>query len=108
MAVEIFIDNDNVVRLTGLRNVMEPEGQYMNNVTVEVTLKNHMNQEVAGQSWPLTLSYVNGSDGDYVGQLEDGIIMGAAPHKLSVHIDGGTDKIANFDVIAKAVKREIS
>lgn len=108
MALEVFIDNDNVVRLTGLRNVMDPEDTYLNAATVEMTLKNHMNQNVAGQTWPSTMAYVTDSDGDYIGQLEDGIALGVGPHKLAVHVDAGSDKIANFTVVVKAVRREVA
>lgn len=106
--MEVFINNDNVIFVRGLRNVMEPEGQYLNDATVEVTLKNHMNQEVSGQSWPLTLAYITDSDGDYQGQLEDGIAMAPATHKLAVHVDAGSDKIANFVVMVRAVPREVT
>ena len=61
--------NDNLVELDGLTN--EATGAYINDATVTVTLTDTAGTQIAGETWPLTMGYVSGSNGKYRATLED-------------------------------------
>lgn len=64
-----FIDNDNMLQISGVRDAAS--GLYLNNASLEVTLIDAATEaEIAGQTWPAAMSYVNGSDGVYRLTLE--------------------------------------
>jgi hypothetical protein len=58
--VFLYIDNDHNLRLAGLRN--EATWAFINDATVTCTLYNGLDAtrtEITGQSWPLTMAYVD-------------------------------------------------
>jgi len=73
MAEILYIANDNLLRLSGLRN--ESTEDYVNNATVTVTLKDSGDSPVSGQAWPLTLVYVATTNGRYEGTLEETLVL---------------------------------
>lgn len=65
----LYVDTDNNVSLTGLNN---DDGSYVNNATVRATVyEANGSTEVSGQSWPVTLNYQSGTDGNYSGVIDD-------------------------------------
>lgn len=70
-AASIFIDNtDHVIKVDGLWD--DVNDAFINSSTdVEVTLKDTSDIDIAGQSWPFTLTYEAASDGVYEGTLSD-------------------------------------
>jgi hypothetical protein len=73
MADNIYINNDNRVVLTGLKN--ESTGNFENGATVTMTLYDSTGTAVTGQSWPATLTYIAASSGNYEGTLDDGLSL---------------------------------
>lgn len=69
MATKLYIANDHVLELNGLKDAVT--GSYINSATVTAVLKDQVGNQVPGQTWPLTLSYVSGSNGIYRGTLEN-------------------------------------
>lgn len=64
-----YIDNDNLIELTGLRDAVN--SLYLSGATVQLTMVDAATDvEIGGQTWPAAMSYVNGSDGDYRLTLE--------------------------------------
>ena len=64
-----YIDNDNLIELTGLRDAAN--NLYLSGVAVQLTMVDAATDvDISGQSWPATMSYVAGSDGDYQLTLE--------------------------------------
>lgn len=59
----IYIGNDSVIELDGLRN--ELTGAPINDAAVSFRLLTEAGEEVAGDIWPKTMTYVTGSNGDY-------------------------------------------
>lgn len=105
MAEVVYISNDNLITLSGLKDASEG-GDYINNAIVEVTLLDSDGNEVAGQSWPATMSYVSGSDGIYEGILEDGLSLSVDDELTArVTVDAGSDSLAQWDVPAVARTR---
>ena len=67
----IYISNDTQIDVTGLQNAAD--SSYLNAATVTATLKDSAGSEVSGVSWPLTLSYVASSDGNYSGTIDKAV-----------------------------------
>jgi len=58
-----FVANTNILELRGLQTAVDDA--YVNNATVTVTIKDDCGSNVAGQTWPATMTYVSASNGDY-------------------------------------------
>lgn len=69
--------SDNFVRVKNLSN--ETTGVIVNNATVTCTVVDRLGAEVAGQVWPLALTYQAASNGVYIGEIQDSaaLIVGA-------------------------------
>ena len=107
MAVHvIFADNDNVIEVTDLKNLVD--GAFQNAATVTVTITDSDGNEVAGETWPLTLPYVSGSEGDYRANLADTISFVATnEYTADVIADAGANGRARWpdeEVIARTRK----
>lgn len=64
-----YIDNDNMILLEGLTDAAN--GSFMNGASASVTIVDAATEEeIAGQTWPATMDYVSGSDGNYRATLE--------------------------------------
>lgn len=73
----LYVGNDTVLEVRGLKN--ETTGGFLNAATVTATVVDAEGNQVTGQSWPLTLAYVTGSDGIYRATLAYtvGLVSGA-------------------------------
>jgi hypothetical protein len=60
---ELFVGNDTVLEVQGLRS--DVTGEPQNTATLSVTLLDARGAEVAGQAWPMPMPYVEGSNGLY-------------------------------------------
>jgi len=69
----IWIANDNLLRLRGLKN--KKTGAYENSAVVTARIVNSGGSDVVGQGWPVTLTYVANSNGDYDATLEDALVL---------------------------------
>lgn len=63
-----FYRNDNLIELAGLKD--ELTEAFVNDATVTAVMKDAAGANVAGQSWPLVMPYISGSDGIYRGVLD--------------------------------------
>lgn len=72
-----FIDNNNLIKLSGLRDAAH--GIYLNGASVSVTVIDATTDaEIAGQTWPATMEYVPESSGDYQATLDYDLIVNPA------------------------------
>jgi len=67
----LYLDTDNVYRVDGVKN--SQTGEFINDAVVTLTLKDADGVEIVGETWPLTLDYVAGSDGSYQAALTDAL-----------------------------------
>jgi hypothetical protein len=63
----VYIGNDNLLKLTGLKK--QAATAYDNDAVVTAVVTTRAGVEVEGQNMPVTLTYVEDSDGDYTGIL---------------------------------------
>ncbi len=72
----------------------------------DATVKNKSGVEVTGQSWPLTLTYVTGSDGVYQGVLESALEVNVNDRlNVEVTVDAPGNLDAFFKVLAVVRQR---
>jgi len=97
-----WIGSDNVIWIKQLRDVVEPT-TYINNATVTAVLKDEDGTEVAS----ITLEYVSGSEGEYVGQIAASVsLTDGAQYTLTITIVGGGFTLTRQIVRTAAYKGE--
>lgn len=105
--MKVYIGNDNLLTVDALTNAAT--GAYVNNATVTATLKDADGTNVSGQTWPLSLAYVSGSNGKYQGVLEDGLDLTednrATTHTCVIDIDAVGDQVGHFEIPMTATVR---
>ena len=97
-----FIANTNVLQLEGLKN--SRTGEFINDADVEVTIK-RAGAEIAGETWPLAMSYVADSDGDYVAILSHELPFTRADHIAIIDANGGDDLIGHWEFAFRPLVR---
>ena len=103
-AKAIYLSNDHLLELRGLKNIAADE--YIDDATVTVTLVDEEGVEVAGQSWPLTLSYVPGSDGIYRGTLEDALdLTENLEYTAKITASGGSNLAGYWEITNRGTIR---
>ena len=100
----IYISNDNILELNGLKD--EVAGTFINSATVTVTLVDSDGTEVVGDTWPKTMSYATSSDGIYRATLLDTLTLTeGACYTAKVIADGGAGLQAYFETPIYAALR---
>lgn len=97
MTERIYLDNDHVVKLDGLK---DKDGVAVTSATVECRILDSDKQEVSGITWPLALSHV--SDGNYEVVLDKAVDLTLnSLHFLEVTaVQGGTEAMWRERIIA--------
>ena len=97
----LYISNDTQIDVTGLQNASD--SSYLNSATVTATLKDSAGSEVSGVSWPLTLSYVASSDGNYSGTIDKAIsVSDGVSYFLEITAaEGGLDAFWRIRLVAQ-------
>jgi hypothetical protein len=88
MEVILYL-NDNLLKVKGLQNAVSLS--YLNGLTtVKATLIDDDGFDVLGETWPATLAYVSGSDGDYMMTLDTDLeLVVDAKYHAVIDVDGG-------------------
>jgi len=104
MAQIIYYLNDHTIELRNLKN--EVTGDYLDAATVTVTLVDSNDAEVSGETWPLTMSYVTGSNGVYRATFSDTLsLTKLAKYTAKVTADGGAGLKGYWEVPLKCLQR---
>jgi hypothetical protein len=86
----LYRNSDNAVEFLGATDIAS--GEYVNHATMQVWLYTQSGVPVAGESWPLSGSYVLDSNGDYIAILQDTIDWSMdSIYKLVLEINGGSN-----------------
>lgn len=92
----VFVDNSNVVEVRGL--AVAVNDSYVNDATVTLTLKDADGQEVTGQTWPATMTYVTATDGWYRGVIEHDVELEAGvTYYAHIDADAGGDGYGHWE-----------
>jgi len=83
----LLIANSNILEVNGLRNGLT--NAFVNTATVVATLEDIKGDEVTGQTWPVTLDHVTGSDGCYRVVMNSGLtLIDDDRYKLILNVQG--------------------
>jgi len=61
----IYLESSELIELIGLIDTSGPADVYVNDADCTLRVLDASGAEVAGENWPITMSYVAGSNGDY-------------------------------------------
>jgi hypothetical protein len=101
---EIYLNNDNLLSVAGLKNASS--GSFMNDATVTATLKDSASAVVTGQTFPLTLAYMAGTDGNYQATLQDTLnITENTIYTAEITATSSSGLVAKWNMELKATKR---
>ena len=99
----LYTNNDNILTLIGLTN--EVTGSYINDATVTVTVKDESDVVVDGGSFPVTMTYVTSSNGNYQGLLGSGMDVTKFEEYRAFVTISGDGYTGEFQVRMKAAPR---
>lgn len=104
MANEIFLGNDNVIELNGLKLSTDVATTYQNDATVKLTtLKDSSGSTITG---PITMTYVAASNGIYRGEIDDAITLVAdAIYIAFIDVTSASGKKAHWETPVTAKVR---
>lgn len=101
----VLRSSDNVVQVTGVKDVLT--GEFINSASVWASVFDASMENVDGVSWPITLEYVEGSDGDYVGSIPDSADLKVGNfYTIRVSVDDGPGRKIVEDYELEIVKRQ--
>lgn len=102
----LYDGNSNIIKLNGLQNA-EAE-TYINTATVTVTLVDLSGNPISGETWPLTMDYVSGSNGNYKGILTSGLSLTSGQEVIAqISADGGAELDGYWEVHCIVTTRTI-
>lgn len=94
---ELYQGNDNIIKVTGLRDA--ESAAYLNGATVTVTLLDENDVEVGGETWPLAMNYVAASDGDYTAILTAALEVTVGQRITArIDVDAGAQGVAVWEM----------
>jgi hypothetical protein len=100
----LYLNNDTTVTVTGLKNTSLDT--YINNATATFTLKDSSGTTVAGMTFPLTMTYISASNGDYLATLQGALSLVEETQYVGevTIVSGNLDAKWTIDFIAKKRK----
>lgn len=102
-----FVGNTNLLELNGLKN--EAAGAFVNDASVTVTIKDAEGANVSGAVWPMTMVYVEASDGDYRVALSHELPFEAkATYTALIEADSGAEAFGHWEFRFKPLTRAVS
>lgn len=100
----IYAGNDALIEVKGLTD--RSTGDYVNDATVNVTLLDAARVEVAGQIWPLAMTYVEGTNAVYRATLLASLpVASGARYTAVIDADGGLGLLAQWEIDVVCRKR---
>lgn len=96
MALTAYLNSDNVISISGLKDVIADT--YINSATVQVTLKDANGNNVSGETWPLAMNYISASNGIYRATLTDTLSVSAGSYTAVVTADDGAGQYRTFNI----------
>lgn len=99
----IYKDNPTVIELTGLADAITDD--LSNTATVTITVKDAAGANVAGTAWPVTMAYIQSSEGGYRATLAKTLVL-VANTVYYAHIDATQGTLTgHWEIPLKAMAR---
>ena len=106
-----FIDNDHVVRFSGAKTTRLDTGEDVfldAGAVVQFRIQTTDHVDVAGETWPQTMSYIAGSEGDFIGVLRRSVVIETDTTYLFIGTaDYGVDSHAHWEDPLLVITRDI-
>lgn len=103
--MSVYVSNTNILEVRGLQEAIS--GDYANGATVSVTIVDECGTAVSGQSWPIAMSYVSGSNGDYRATIPNTVQLTAGrTYFAQVSANAGANKIGFWRHKFRPVSRQ--
>ena len=98
----LYHRNDNLLELLGLRNEITEE--FVDDATVTAVVKDRQGTEIGGQSWPLAMTYVTASEGNYLGVIDAALDVEPSDRviaEITIAVTGGLEAFFKLPLIVK-------
>ena len=97
-----YVGNDLVVRLVGAQAVNLSTGvaTYLTGAaTVQFRIQTAAYVDVAGETWPQAMSYIAGSEGNFLGVVRNDVALQAGvAYRFIATVDAGPDQHGTWDI----------
>ena len=105
VSLALYVDNNNVVELSGLTNSITDVVD--TGAAVDVTIKDRLGVDVSGETWPVAMTHVAG--GLYRATMKDDLPLTAKDvYTVVVHAVGSGGEIGHWECTMKAQVRGCS
>lgn len=94
----VYVANTNLIEIRGLKSAVEDA--FINDADVSLTVKNAVGEEIEGESggWPVTMAYIDASDGEYRGVLSDALeLVDGVTYYAHIDANAGADRIGHWE-----------
>jgi len=100
----LYMNSDNILELKGLQDATDLT-VYENAATVQVTIQDQSGAEVAGETWPVTMTYVPSSNGIYRANISRTVALSENNvYKGILTADAGLNKFITVELWIDAEK----
>ena len=104
-----YVQNDNIVWLRGAQTTQLTTGAQVfleSAATVTFRVQTQTYEDVPGQLWPAQMTYVSGSQGDFIGVLRNEVLLEpATEYRFIATVDAGPDQHGTWDIPLHARQR---
>ena len=101
----LMLANSNLLELNGLRNALT--GDFVTSALVVATIDNTDGSALAGMAWPVTLNFVDDSDGCYRALLDTGIaLVHGQRYRVTIAAQGDGLDYQNEQYVRAQVRRD--
>lgn len=104
--MSVYISNTNILEVRGLQESIS--GDYVNSLsTVTVAIVDECGQPVSGASWPITMIYTPGTDGDYRAVIPSSTSFSSGEaYFAEISVNAGVNKIGFWRHKFRPVNRQ--
>lgn len=100
--MEVFVGNDHAVYLRGAQAIDVTTGQSLPlgaTAVVQFRIQTPAGVDVAGETWPVTMTYIAGSPGDFIGILRAEVMLTAGQqYRFLGTVDNGPDQAGRWNM----------
>lgn len=102
MNLYAYTGNDHIVRFSGGQTVVLTTGEAIAldaAATVQFSIQTVEYEDILGETWPVTMQYLSGSPGNYIGVLRDSVQLEAGrSYRFIATVSNGVDAQAVWDI----------
>lgn len=105
-----YAGNDHAVTFSGAQTLSLTTGVrvYLTGAAVVTfRVQTVAGVDVAGASWPLTMTYISGSQGDFIGVLPDAVaLVAGTAYRFVATVDAGANQYGTWTIPLPVLARD--